>query len=333
MRFILGVPVLCFLVGQPSHAFYINGFNFANWPNGYGSPLAEESLGQLAKSGANWVALVPSIYMETAQSSAFVAGDDTPNFSELDAMTRHTKSLGIKVALKPHVNVLDGKFRGFINPRDPEVWFRNYKKICLYYARFAQERHLDLLVVGTELISMTQPRYQKYWQDIIKEARSVYSGPITYASFWTEWENVGFWQELDFIGVDAYFPMGLPGSGGNHGRLIRVWKQYYIPKLKAAAGRYGIPILFTEVGVSSQKEAYVLPSYHKRLTMVDTQGQAEYMTAFLAAFEGETSWFAGFFLWVWTTDPAAGGLDNASHTVQNKPALEILNRYFKGRQN
>lgn len=321
--------VFFIMAPQDAFGFRIYGFNFSNWPYPYDSPQAQESLSHLAASRARWIALVPAIYMENASSNSFLSGENTATKTELVSFIEKAKSSGLKIVLKPHITVLSGSFRGFIEPENPELWFKNYKAVCLYYARLAQEQGIDLFVIATELSSMTKRRYEPYWRDIIREIRRVYKGPLTYAAWWTEWNRIGFWRELDFIGVDAYFPLGLPGSGGDRERLSRVWKKRYIPELKSLAFAYGKPVLFTEIGVTSQKEAYVIPWNYKKLNKVDLQGQVEYLAGFLDAFRDETDWFAGFLLWIWTSDPDAGGLDDRGHSVQNKPALDFLTRRFK----
>ncbi len=39
------------------------------------------------------------------------------------------------------------------------------------------------------------------------ELREVYNGQLTYAANWDEYKRIPFWEDLDFIGVDAYFPV------------------------------------------------------------------------------------------------------------------------------
>jgi hypothetical protein len=43
--------------------------------------------------------------------------------------------------------------------------------------------------------------------DLIKKVRAVYSGKLTYAENWDCIDKVLFWDQLDYIGVDAYFPI------------------------------------------------------------------------------------------------------------------------------
>jgi hypothetical protein len=39
------------------------------------------------------------------------------------------------------------------------------------------------------------------------EIRKIYTGKLTYAANWDDFDKVPFWKELDYIGIDAYFPL------------------------------------------------------------------------------------------------------------------------------
>ena len=40
-------------------------------------------------------------------------------------------------------------------------------------------------------------------------------------------------------------------------------------------------------------------------------------------------WFNGVYLWLWRSDPTAGGVSDESYVPQNKPeTLSVMKRYF-----
>ena len=45
------------------------------------------------------------------------------------------------------------------------------------------------------------------WQEITSLVRGKYGAPLTYAANWDEVEQVQFFDSLDLIGVDAYYPL------------------------------------------------------------------------------------------------------------------------------
>ncbi len=82
----------------------------------------------------------------------------------------------------------------------------SYQSFILTYAKSAEEMKAEILCIGTELEKFVAKR-PEYWRKLIKEIRKVYNGKLTYAANWDEFKRVTFWGELDFIGVDAYFPL------------------------------------------------------------------------------------------------------------------------------
>ena len=50
-------------------------------------------------------------------------------------------------------------------------------------------------------------RHEHRWRRIIAAVRKVTKAPLTYAANWTDYQRVGFWDDLDIIGIQAYFPV------------------------------------------------------------------------------------------------------------------------------
>lgn len=307
----------------------IYGFHLLDWSQeGLASETTKEQLTKIAGLGSGWVVLTPFWYMESKTSSVIKRGSRTATDAALLAAAREAKALGLKIALKPHIDVETGGSRAYIDPAHEEAWFTRYWAIIRHNARLAELMQADMLVVGTELFSMTRPRHTYLWQAMIADMRQYYHGPLTYAAFWLEWEGIGFWKELDYIGVDAYFPMGLPGSNPSVEMLRSGWRHRYIPKLRALSQRHNKPVLFTEFGISSIKQAHVWPWVYRKYNKVDLNVQTNYYKAFFQAFADEGGWFHGFWQWGWTLDTNDGGPQDHTHTIEGKPALEILKREF-----
>ncbi len=109
------------------------------------------------------------------------------------------------------------------------MWFSNYEKFILHYAELAEKNHLDILCIGTEL-QKTIPK-EKEWRSLIKKIRYVYHGPLTYAAnFYVEFEKITFWDELDYIGIQAYFPL----SKSNDPMLSELGAVDFTPQEKLA---------------------------------------------------------------------------------------------------
>jgi hypothetical protein len=298
----------------------ILGFNYPIWSrDGYEAAPAQKDLSELAATGAGWVALTPTLYMKDVHDSAIMATANTPTEKSLRSAIRRAHALNLKVALKPHIDSLDNLWRMNIAPKDPEAWFSNYRAYLLDYARIAREEHCELFVVGTELALLSLPPHWEDWRRLIAAVRGEYHGPLTYAAIAGSAETVGFWRDLDYIGVDGYYPM----IGGTDRRLLRLSWIPIMAALHALSAANGRPILFTEFGVASEKGANLKPWDYREFGPVDLDVQAAYVQTFLDAFSTK-SYVAGFLNWSWDGDPAHSGPNDKSMSLRGKPALEAF---------
>lgn len=304
----------------------ILGFNFPMWwKDAYASPAAERGLREIKALGAGWVALTPTLYVKDRKDSEVLAIDKTASDDSLRAAIRRAHALGLKVALKPHVDSLAGGDRAWLSPSDPDRWFSTYRAHLLRYAALAREEGCELFVVGTELALLTEPDRWGRWKGLIGDARGVYPGPLTYAANWHSVETVGFWRELDYIGVDAYYPVLV----GSRRRVMELELKAPAAALRALSLAYGRPVLFTEFGIASRKGAEREPWDWREKGDADPRVQELYLRAFLETF-ARRRWVAGFLHWAWDADASRGGLADRSMSVRGKPALAVLERLFAG---
>jgi hypothetical protein len=181
-----------------------------------------------------------------------------------------------------------------------------------------------MLVVGTELFRQSGALRRKQWLAVIADARALFPGPLTYAANWYDFTEVSFWDKLDFIGIDGYFPL----TEGKREWLMRLEWRAYKTAIGAVAAAHGKRVIFTEFGLSAQKGAHAKPYEWRDFGPLDQEEQAAYFRSFLDVF-GDASWFAGLWQWGWETNPDAGGPQDKSMTVQGKPALAVLEAYFR----
>src|SRR5262249_28895385 len=137
------------------------------------------------------------------------------------------------------------------------LWFDNYRRFILHYASVAQAEGMEVLCVGAELVSATRG-HESEWRRLIAETRAIYHGRLTYAANWDrEFEQIKFWDALDYIGVQAYFPL----AGGDHPTLDDLKKGWapHVEHLAALSRRFDRPVLFTEIGYASAPGAAARP--------------------------------------------------------------------------
>ena len=182
--------------------------------SGYGSDKSKKMQDHLASIGYNSIQLNTFGYMKSSKHTEVLYKlDPTMSKDFVSKEIRSLKSKGFKVMLKPHIWIGNLEFDpdnwrnkiDFDNEKELDLWFKNYKEFILYEAKIAEEHNVEIFVIGTELVELT--KYDDSWRDLIKSVRSVYNGKLTYAAEGLKAENISFWDDLDYIGIDAYFPL------------------------------------------------------------------------------------------------------------------------------
>ncbi|TVZ15584.1 glycoside hydrolase family 113 [Maribacter sp. MAR_2009_72] len=237
---------------------------------------------------------------------------------------------GVSVMMKPQIWISKGIFTGKLKMDNEQHWQQleeSYRHFMMTYARLAAERKVDILCIGTELEQFVQAR-PEFWNMLIAEIRETYKGKLTYAANWDEFERVPFWEQLDYIGVDAYFPLS-EAKTPTVNELIAGW-QPWKSKLAALSTEKQKPILFTEYGYRSMdytaKKPWLVDRTEEKPNMVS---QVNCKKAIYAEFWNE-KWFAGGYVWKWFTDHKnAGGENDNRFTPQNKPSLKVVSENYK----
>lgn len=160
------------------------------------------------------------------------------------------------------------------------------------------------------------------------DIRKIYKGKLTYAANWNEYNRTPFWDTLDFIGIDAYFPVDDKASPTME--AIKKGWQKHKSEMRNASIRYKKPILFTEFGYRSIDFAGRAPWTVDRVDkQVNLEAQAILTQALFEEFWDE-DWFAGGFVWKWFhKHETVGGKDDNRFTPQNKPAEAIIRTFYK----
>jgi len=301
---------------------FLTGFNLTAYTTGgYASPEVEADLDRLVALGSNTVVLVPTWYMERADSNRIEPDDSkTPDDAGLSQVIASARAAGLKVMLKPHVDVLDGTFRGDIQPSDPEAWFRSFGSFVGRYADIAASGGAELFAVGTELKSLSTDT--EAWNSLIDAVRKRFPGEITYAANWDEVWQVQFWDRLDMIGVDAYFPLSQEGERPTPESLASAW-QPNVDGLAALSDQWGLPVLVSEIGYPSQVGSTAHPWEVRNGDPPDQQLQA---MAYEAAFDAfsDKPWLRGILWWSWRADPKAAEQLELEYTPEGKPAEAVF---------
>ncbi|MGH1338141.1 MAG: glycoside hydrolase family 113 [Aureispira sp.] len=104
------------------------------------------------------------------------------------------------------------------------------------------------------------------WKKLIKEVRGVYNGKLTYAANFDNYQEVAFWKQLDFIGINAYFSLRdanstFQDSADLKAQLKRGWQNVFedIEGYTNSQKLKDKPLIFTELGYISRENATIEP--------------------------------------------------------------------------
>jgi hypothetical protein len=304
----------------------LRAFSVASWTRfGYASPAGRQALEEISDVGANAVVFVYTVYQASARSSELIRDHPaTPDLSALATAVAHARSLDLEAILKLHVDVADGTWRGLIEPEDARAWFGRYREELGRLAQFAATNGAERLVIGTELASTME--HEGEWRDLIAFVRGVYSGEIWYAASWDEVERVPFWEELDVIGVDFYFPVA-DRRDPSRLEVLEGW-QPWLDRLDALHERLGKSVVLTEIGYMSRDGAGMDPADYGLSAGLDLEEQADLYWGALEAVAAE-DWIAGLCWWSWDIGVPGGPADRG-FTPRGKPALSVVEEAWNG---
>ncbi|WP_194774782.1 glycoside hydrolase family 113 [Pararhodonellum marinum] len=294
-------------------------------------PLQGGELEKLAETGTNFISQTPFGW-QTEKNSPEIKWEvhsDRMWWGErllgLEETTQAARDLGIESILKPHLWVR-GAWPGEIEMNEEaswDAWFANYESFILYYAQFAQENEIPVLCIGTELEKSSHR--EQNWRKIIEKVREVYDGQLVYAANFTEFEHIRFWDQLDFIGIQAYFPLSEKNKP-NLSDLKKGWNKQ-LPSIEKIQQRFQKPVIFTEIGYCNTSDAaqepWIWPN-ERKTAEISEEIQALCYRAFFESVWPKP-WLAGVYFWKWYPDPREREPD---FTPQNKAAERIMREFF-----
>lgn len=295
---------------------FFKGVNYtAERPAPYDSEAAEATLRRLPDFGVNAIALVPYASSRVGSPELrFPLGMERDQ--GIRRMTRAAHEAGLKVILKPQVWYRGG-YPGeheLDSADDLDAFFDRYGEMLTHYSRLAEDSGADMLCIGVEFAKLTQ--HDDRWRELIRLARRHYSGPLTYAAnFGEEFESVRFWDDLDYIGLDNYYPLPADLS-------TRAIEQ----RVETVHRKFGKPVLFTEVGFSSFDGTHERPWENEPSDAYSEEAQAAGYDALFRGFH-DKPWLAGMFWWKVGTN-GTSGRRNGAHSPWGKPAMDVLKNWY-----
>ena len=318
--FVSALALLGSLQGAEFHAV-----SFTPWSDeALTSGNAYQSLANARCIGCDWIAICIWEFQDNIYSKSI-----EPDYSLYSVKPESVAqaidwchALGMKVMLKPMVDLRSdpSHWRGQIQPSTE--WFASYADFINSWAVMAQAHDVELFCAGCEL-SATEG-WAMSWRGIIEGVKTIYSGKLVYAANHDSYQNIVWWDALDYVGIDAYFSLTgktnptlaeLQAAWNIRANSIETWLNSTLP---------GYRVIFTEVGYQSLDGANMTPWWRDPVAYpIDLTEQADCYSALLNVCE-QRSWWLGAFWWNWETDPNAGGPFDPGFTPHGKPSEDIL---------
>jgi len=267
----------------------------------WGSDAIIPTLEAIRDLGANWVSIHPyaSIHSDGALSWTDIDPENPPD--HIVRPIREAHRLGMSICIKPHIAYWHSPFswRGEIAFANDEAWqrfWRDYRKWIAVLATLC--RDADGFVVGTELDRTLG--FEEQWRALIAEVRQRTDAPLSYAANWTDYHRVPFWDALDVIGIQAYFP--LTDDPEYDEEDIRAGWSSRIRELRSYGEHHNRNILFTELGYNQSHRAPLEPWAYPTDGEDALPVQIACMRTALAAIAAEPR-IVGALLWKWFPYP------------------------------
>jgi hypothetical protein len=292
----------------------------------WGTDAMVQTMRQLRDLGVNWVAIHPygGISADgTAGSSRLMA--EGRDLTWLTRPIAEAHRLGLKIMIKPHLAYWHSPFswRGAIEFETEEEWDRFFTTYGAWVSELARIcADADAFVVGTELDRTVA--HEARWRAVIAQVRQRTEAPLTYAANWDAYQRVPFWDALDVIGVQAYFPLveqeGLPDAR----ELEAAWRRI-ATDLETFGLRHGRKVVLSEFGYERSVDTALRPWETRRRPEPGAEEvQRRCLDAALGALT-DSDQIVGGFLWKWFP----GESERGSHIMSTPAMRDVIGEHWR----
>lgn len=310
----------------------------------YSSPTSDTVVQQMSASGIQVIEVMATYYVQNSVNSTYIFPDPhgTPTDNDILHVMQQIAKNNMKVAMKPHIDCLDGIWRAnigtkFTTDQQWTDWFSNYTTFLLHFVDLVNQAGpgvVGYFNVGTELDGTHS--HSTEWRAVIAAVRERLNDktiPLWLGPNWN-WQDmpgymlVNFWDALDYLGVDMYapispngqtdipLPVAIEGWQPIIANLTKFWNQQ--------GGKKGF--IFAEIGYASYVDASInAPGCCTGAP--DPTTQAILYSAFFDAVWSQP-WMSGVFWWAWDSGNAVGNPCSTDFNVYRKPAQTVMEQTY-----
>lgn len=314
---------------------FIKGVNYARSyrnGNGYGSEKSYDTIDYLIALGVNSITINPFGSQENVDSTEINlwGRDRSDRDISIEKEIKNAHDNNLIVMFKPQIWSrdfdADGKWAGDIKFDDENklhAWFESYHEYILHYAKLAEKTNTEIFVVGHEFAGISDKT--DYWREVIKRVREVYSGKITYTAHHSDYNKIEFWDDVDYIGLSAYFTIS-----DKKNPIVEELKEgwtLYIDELEKISKEFDKPIIFNEVGYRSVSGTANDPWKWDDNEEKNEKAQADAYDAMFQSIKNK-DFIHGIYIWKYHTDPENEDRDGRDFQPYGKLAEEMIDEWF-----
>lgn len=296
-------------------------------------------LDRAEKLGAKTVVLTTQVWTQDRFSMEVeIDPQVTLSMTNTQVFVNEAHARGLRVVYKPIVNLRDQMagdsfgWRGNISlsKADQVTWFNSYRDVLSTLLEWSSRA--DGFIIGTEFSSLQGNDAE--WRKVVSLVRS--RTPInTFIAYNANWYGlaetkegvaaVAWWEEVDAIGVSAYFPLCKEmEKEPNIEELVACWQPIKENLLKYAES-HSKPLWFAEIGLAAKTGRYALPfdEFHGDPC---NECQNNWYKAAIAAWHNTPN-FLGLTWWSLTAEPVVE--NDFGFDPIGKPAELTLRKFFR----
>ncbi|MBI2141951.1 hypothetical protein HYU15_00495 [Candidatus Woesearchaeota archaeon] len=333
--------------------FNIKGVAISFWgpEDRYDFKLAYKLIDSAREMGSNYVQLTPNWAQLSVDGSEIMPCNTlpyrwctTPDDEMLRDWINYSHSIGLQVMLKPHLTVDADKSKPFqINPRNIDLWFREYSAFILHYAEMARATDVEMFSIGAEYGRIQMQRQR--WEQIVRDVRGIgYEGTLTYSAtvaqisrpnqrdiFPFDILRAGCRREpCSAIGLSTYYR----SSNGESYTTMEERREIIagqLDKLYDAIKKFDMPVISTELGVRNQDRGSYDPAGYDPSQRRDDQEAADHIEATLQVLTaGLGPRYEGPFIWSLDLRPRSA---LNSYDPRGRAAEEAIKSWFQSVNN
>jgi len=384
----MGITTLLFLLFSTQAKSLPTLFGFVFAAEGWGSPSANfsssqalSSLNALRATGARTLRVVLTRYVDSENSTLIHGLSNTPlattEAADVEPFLLAAIALNLSVTLSLTVDInwaLPENFsrRAWYKPgslnreklglgwsdANWDAFFDSWAAVLAPLASLAQSLSqgsatCSLGAPGVSLLTLGDTLDTAFSQEarmrrLISGVRAVYKGCISAVSNGRLLPTIGWWDAVDVIGHEAYWPLAATaspiGSAPSVASLLDGWQGVAETMAAVSAANGGKRIAFLTAGAQSRPNCHLEPwgtggtapgpagnnqgDVSAWPLSYDMHCQANVYEALFQAFEPfEHSWYAGFTLWRWSPDPTQGGPSDNDYSPHGKEAEGVFRQW------